>query len=106
MITTRREPDVAAMARPDLFVLYGSSGWSALGVVPGVPVGQQPVRLLGAPAALGVGVDWRGVTEHRVDDLPGRLDGVLLGEQPALALQGGADQLVVGALVAAGPLVE
>src|SRR5215468_568916 len=105
-ITTRWEPDVAAMARPDLFVLYGPRGWSARRVVPAVPVGQQPVRLLRAPGPAGVRVDGRDVAEHRVDDPPGGLDGVLAGEELPFAVEGGADQPVVRALVAAGLLGE
>ena len=105
-ITTRREPDLAAMARPDLSFCDGLRVGQPVRVVPGVPIGQQPVGLLGTPAALGVGVDRRGVAEHRVHDLPGGLDGVLPGEQPALPVQRGADQPVVGALVTAGPLGE
>src|SRR5215467_6156926 len=97
------------MLRPWLAPIFRSvwiSGWSALWVVPGVPFGQQAVRLLGAPAALGVGVEGHDVAEHRVDDPPCGLDGVLLSEQPALPLQRGADQPVIGALIAAGMLGE
>src|SRR5215471_9731022 len=82
------------------------AGSSACGVVPGVAFGQQPVGLLGAPGAAGVGVDGHLVAEHGVDDLPGRLDGVLAGELPAFALERGADQPVIGPLVAAGVLGE
>src|SRR6516165_4699762 len=71
-------------------------------VVPGVAVGQEPVGSFGAPGPAGVGVDRDLVAEHRVDDLPGGLDGVLAGELPAFALQRGADQPVVGTLVTAG----
>src|SRR5205809_295662 len=83
-----------------------SSGWSALWVVPGVAVGQQPVRLLRAPGAAGVGVDRHGVAQHRIHDLPGGLDGVLPREHPALPLQRGADQPVIGTLVTPGLLGE
>src|SRR5215468_6641298 len=105
MITTRRRLSWSFMARPTSCSVR-SSGGSACRVVPGVPVGEQPVGLLGTPAALGVGVDRHDVTEHRVDDLPGVLDGVLPGEQPALIVERGSDQPVVGALVAAGLLRE
>ena len=70
------------------------------------PVGQQPVGLLGTPAALGVGVHRRHVAEHLVHDLPGSLDGVLPGEQPALPVQRSTDQPVVGPLVSPGLLGE
>ena len=40
--------------------------------------------------------------QDRVDDPPGRVDRVLLGEQPALAAQGCADQPVVGRMSAPG----
>ena len=51
-------------------------------------------------------MDRHGVAEHRVHDLPGGLDGVLHRELHALAVQRGADQPVVGALVAPGPVGE
>src|SRR5690242_10001966 len=105
MITTRRRLSWSFMARPTSCSVR-TSGGSACRVVPLVSFGEQPVGLLGAPAALGVGVDGRGVAEDRVDDLPGVLDGVLPGEQPALVVERGADQPVVGALVAAGLLRE
>src|SRR5262252_5866860 len=105
MITTRRWLPWSLIARPASLVL-SAAGPSACRVVPGVPVGEQPVGLLRAPGTLGVGVDGHGVAEHRVDDLPGVLDGVLPGEQPALVVQRGADQPVVGTLVAAGLLGE
>src|SRR5215470_19915386 len=82
------------------------AGSSACGVVPGVPLGQQPVRLLRPPGPAGIRVDGRDVTEHRVHDPPGGLDGVLPGEKHTLPVQRGADQPVVRALVAAGPLGE
>src|SRR5215467_11664925 len=82
------------------------AGSSACGVVPGVPLRQQPVRLLRPPGPAGIRVDGRDVAEDRVDDPPGSLDGVLPGEKHAVAVQGGADQPVVWALVAAGPLGE
>ncbi len=46
------------------------------------------------------------IAEHRVDDLPGRLDGVLPGEQPAVPVQCRADEPVVGADVGPGLLRE
>src|SRR5262249_19694920 len=102
MITTRRRPSWSFMARPTS--CSARTCGSACRVVPGVPVGQQPVGLLGTPAALGVGVHRHHVTEHRIHDLPGVLDGVLPGEQPALIVERGADQPVIRALVAAGLL--
>src|SRR5215472_8023952 len=97
------------MLRPWLAPIFRSvwsSGWSALGVVPGVPVGQQPVGLLRAPGPAGIRVDGRDVADDRVDDPPGGLDGVLPGEKHTLPVQRSADQPVVRALVAAGPLGE
>src|SRR5215467_6445754 len=82
------------------------AGSSACGVVPGVPLGQQPVRLLRPPGPAGIRVDGRDVAEDRIDDPPGGLDGVLPGEKHTLPVQRGADQPVVRALVAAGPLGE
>src|SRR5215471_14440350 len=106
MITTRRRLSWSSMAPPACLSCPAIPGGSACRVVPGVPVRQQPVGFLGAPAALGVGVDGGDVAEDRVDDRPGGLDGVLPGEQPPLAVQRGADQPVVGTLVAAGLLRE
>ena len=54
---------------------------SACGVVPAVPVGQQRVGLFRPPAAALVAVCGNDVVEHRVDDLPGGLHGVLAGER-------------------------
>src|SRR5215467_8538123 len=105
MITTRRWLPWSLIARPASSVL-SATGLSACRVVPCVPVGQQPVGLLRPPGTLGVGVDRRYVAEHRVHDLPRGLHGVLAGEQPALVVQRGADQPVVGPLVAAGLLGE
>ena len=85
---------------------HGTVEGSACRVVPGVPAGQQPVGFLGAPAAPGVRVDRDGVAEHRVDDLPGGLDGVLPGEQPPVPVQRRADQPVVRADVGPGLLRE
>src|SRR5262249_62032203 len=105
----RSLPGGRRMLRPWLAPIFRSvwsAGWSARRVVPGVPVGQQPVRFLGAPAALGVGVDRHGVAEYRVHDPPGGLDGVLPGELPALPLQPRAVQPVVRALLAARVLLE
>src|SRR5580698_5008125 len=59
-------------------------GGSARRVVPGVAALQQPVGLLRSPGALGVRMHRRDVAEHRVHDLPGRLDRALIGEQPAV----------------------
>src|SRR5215813_5157880 len=73
--------------------------------MPGVPL-RQPVGLLRAPRPSGTRMDGRDVAEYRVHDLPGRLDRVLPGEQPPLPVKGRADQLVVGAHIAAGPLGE
>ena len=47
-----------------------------------------------------------GVAEHRVDDLPGGFHGVLPGEQPAVPVQGRADEPVIGADVGPGLLRE
>src|SRR5215467_9917787 len=105
MITTRRRLPWSLIARPASLVL-SATGLSACWVVPGVPVGEQAVRLLGPPGTLGVGVDGHDVAEHRVDDLPRVLDGVLPGEQPALVVEGSADQPVVGTLVGPGLLGE
>src|SRR4051812_20061163 len=47
-------------------------------VVPGIAVRQDGVRLLGAPAPACVGRHGnRSGHQHRLDDAPGRLDGVL-----------------------------
>ena len=54
---------------------------SACGVVPAVPVGQQRVGLFRSPAAALIGVCGNDVVEHRIDDLPGGLHGVLAGER-------------------------
>src|SRR6185437_5305268 len=43
---------------------------------------------------------------YRVHDLPGILDGLLAGEQPALPVQRGTDQPVIRPLVATRPLRE
>jgi hypothetical protein len=51
-------------------------------------------------------VDGNGVAEHWVDDLPGRLDGVLVGEQPPVPVQSGADEPVIGTDVGSGLLGE
>jgi len=67
--------------------------------VPGVPLGQQPVGVLGSPAAAGIRLDRDDRPEHRVDHPPGCLHGLLVGEQPPLPGQGGADQPVVRAHV-------
>src|ERR1700728_145894 len=80
----------------------GSVGW----VVPGLTVRQQAGGLIGTPAAPGIGVHGTHVAEHRVDDPPGRFDRGLRGEQPALPVEGGADEPVVGAQVVAGVLGE
>src|SRR5215469_16356947 len=85
--------------------IRGSADGSG-GVVPGVAFGQEPVCLLRAPGPAGVGVGGYLVAEDGVDDAPGVLDGVLAGEELPLALQRGADEPVVGALVAAGVLGE
>src|SRR5262249_27698797 len=106
MITTRRRLSWSFMAPPACLSCPAFPGGAARPVVPGVPAGQQPVGFLGAPAALGVGVDGGDVAEDRVDDRPGGLDGVLPGEQPPLTVQRGADQPVIGPLVAAGLLRE
>jgi len=53
----------------------------------------QP-RGVGWPDVL-AGMGTRGPAEHRVDDLPRGLDGVLPGEQPPLVVERGADQPVV-----------
>src|SRR5215471_14457169 len=106
MITTRRRLSWSFMAPPACLSCPAIPGGSACRVVPGVPVGEQPVGFLGAPAALGVGVDGRGVAEYWVHDLPGGLDRVLPGEQPALVVERGTDQPVVGALVGPGLLRE
>src|SRR5690348_5286234 len=105
MITTRRWLPWSLMARPASLVVSGTGG-SACRVVPGVPVGEQAVRFLGPPGAPGVRVHGHGIAEHRVHDLPRRLDSVLPGEQPALVVERGADQPVVGALIAARLLRE
>src|SRR4249920_10864 len=101
MITTRRWLPCSFMARSDHVVL---DGWirSAGRIVPAVPAGQQPAGFGRAPAAPGVGVYGRDVAEHRVDDPPGGLDGVLTGKQPAVPVQGRADEPVVRAHVRAG----
>ena len=61
--------------------------------MPGVPVGEQPVGLLRAPAALGVGVDRGHVAEHRVHDLPRVLDGVLAGKKPGAGWEPQTEEL-------------
>src|SRR5262249_28219341 len=109
MITTRRRLSWSFMARPtscSVLTPGGAAPRVACPVGPGVPVGEEPVGFLRAPAALGVRVDRDDVTEHRVHDLPRGLDGVLPGEQPPFAVQRGADQPVVGALVTARLLRE
>jgi hypothetical protein len=74
----------------------------ARGVEPVLAGGEEGGGLVRAPAAPWVGVDRDHVAEHRVDDPPGRFDRGLRGEQPALAVQRGADEPVVGAQVGAG----
>src|SRR5215469_17685425 len=96
-----------ACARPSpMLTTHLPRAGSGRRVVPGVAVGQEPVGFLGAPGAPGVRVDRHYVAQHRVHDPPGGLDGVLAGEQLPLAVESGADQPVVGAHVAAGPLGE
>ena len=70
--------------------------------MPGDPPGQQPVRLLRAPAALRVWVHGGGVAEYGVDDRPHRFHGVLAGEQPPVTVQGSSDEPVVGTDVRPG----
>src|SRR6266496_4989837 len=59
-------------------------------------VGAELVGLFRAPGARFVLVQRGGVTQDRFHDLPLGLDGVLAGEQLAVALQGVAEQPLVG----------
>ena len=85
MVSERLAQATPANPPPTMTTVGPSPLLSAVGVMPGLSLREQAVRLAGAPGARGVGVRWRDVTEHRVDHFPGRLDGVLPGEQPAFA---------------------
>ena len=74
-------------------------------VVPGLVRRQQRARVR-SPAAASVGNHRAHVAEYGIDDPPGGLHRVLLGEQPALAVESGADKPVVGAHVRPGMLGE
>src|SRR3954451_18385033 len=89
--TTKRL--LSALVRSSADTGVSSTG----GLVPHVALGQKPVAVLRAPAAPRVRLHRDHVAEHRIDDPPGGLDRLLLGEQPALPGQRGADQPVVGA---------
>src|SRR3954464_16081757 len=77
---------VVGAAPSGISVMSGAS-LSRDRVVPGVAVRQDGVRLLGAPGPACVrGHGDRSGHEHRLDDAPGRLDGVLSREQPGVPL--------------------
>src|SRR3954453_18130679 len=77
------------------------------GVVPGVTVRRAGVRFLRAPGAGCVRGDGnRSGGEDRLDDAPGRLDGVLAREEPRVPFECGADEPVVRAHVRRGGLRE
>src|ERR1700744_1956924 len=86
-------------------VCPGKAGGLGRPVVPGLVPWEQRGRV-GTPGASGVRQHRSHVADDRVDDPPGRLHRVLLREQPALAVQRGADQPVVGAHVRAWVLDE
>src|SRR5487761_1318889 len=74
-------------------------------VVPWPPRWQQR-RGGSPPRTTRVGHHRADVTEHGIDDGPGRLDRVLLGEQPALTVERGPDEPVVRTHVLAWMLGE
>lgn len=74
-------PFSSAIGKTSPFPLLSSSGR----VVPRHVVRQEAVGLRGTPAAAGVDIDRNDVAEYRVHDAPGGLDGVLPGEEPAIA---------------------
>jgi MFS family permease len=74
-------------------------------VVPAFPCWQER-RRVGPPRAPRVRHHRAHVAEHRIHDGPGCLYRVLIGEQPALPAQRGADQPVVRAQVLAGEFAE
>ncbi len=74
-------PFSSAIGKRPLFPHLPPSGR----VVPRLVVRQEAVGLVGAPAAADVAMDWDHVAEYRVDDAPGGFDGVLPGEEPAIA---------------------
>ena len=56
--------------------------------MPDISFWQQRIGLLRPPAAPRVGVHGRGVVQDGVDHTPRRLDGLLAGEQPTIAVEG------------------
>src|SRR5271166_2554514 len=116
MITTRRWPSwsfitrrwlaCSFMARPRFRLSFIAACGSACRVVPRFLAGQEPLGLLGTPAAPGVGVHGDDIAEHRVDDLPRGFHGVLPGKQPAVPVERRADEPVVRADVRPGLLRE
>ena len=102
LAVAHRQPSPAAVHPRPLYRLLGVSSR----IVPVFALRQQADGLVRPPAAPGVGVHRDHVPEHGVDDPPGRLHRVLRSEQPALPVERGADEPVVGEHVGAGVFGE